>query len=163
MFFGIGTENVEFVRDECSFVGCGSCKFFNVRADQDGVESTCKRLDHKRLKFYRDDNVGYYCGQGSSVMCRDFEPSETSKWLRKHWPGTDEYVGSIPDGLFVDLRIGNDPVRYRVSLKEFYDGTFIKDGKIRCYGKEYYLDTPDGKDKQRVVEKFETPVFIDIP
>ena len=68
MFFGKArTTEAEDLRDAFCSVGCGECKYFNVKASLPGVESTCKRLDHKMVKFAGPWFKSYDCGQIPSL------------------------------------------------------------------------------------------------
>lgn len=162
MYFGVGTPEIEAIRDECCHVGCGSCAHFNFGSNP-GVASTCKRLDHKMIQFAVPWFKSYDCGQFSAHMCSDFKPDSMSKWLAAHWPGTDAYVGEIPENKLMWLVFnGNKEVRWAVKTKEFYDGSFINaDGTVRCYGKQYYRkckESPLGL--KLVTEHFDEPVGI---
>lgn len=168
MYYGEAkTPEAEDLRDAFPHVGCGLCKFFNVRADMPDVKGTCKRLDHKNIKFAVPWFKCYDCGQQSGVMCRDFAPAEWVKYLHRHWCGVEEYVGEIPEKAELGLTIGGDTsVRYVVRLKEFFDGTFVDDGTLRCYGKTFYVKR-NNKEKypigyELINERYEQPVLIDI-
>ena len=163
MYFGPAkNEAVEKLREEECFVGCGQCRFFNVKADLPGAVSTCKRLDHKTVKFALPWFKSYDCGQNAAHMCSEFEPSSTWKWLYAHWCGTDDYVGEIPSEERIWFTLGDDrSVRYAASMKEFYNGTFVQSGFLRCYGKMYYIrkrSSPIGYDLVR--EEYEEPMLI---
>ena len=163
MFFGEAKdEAVETLRDEECFVGCGHCKFFNVKASHPDVTGECKRLDHKVLKFAAPWFKSYDCGQSSAIICHEFEPKKLCKWLYAHWLGTDAYVGEIPPKERLWFTIGKDTsVRYAASLKEFYDGTFMEEGSLRCYGKMYYKRSRKSQIGYELIrEAYDEPILI---
>ena len=122
---------------------CGQCRWFKVDAYQPGVESICKRIEHKHFKFAVPWFKVYDCGRTNGIVCRDFEPAEYVKWLRDHWVSYDDYYqGDKPKGL-VFLTIDEDTsVRYGVLAKDFVDGTFIdENGELKWVQKKYYKRT----------------------
>ena len=163
MYFGVSDNpSVEALRDACPAVGCGSCVHFNVNNDRQ--RSTCKRIDHKALTFYRPWFKSYDCGMFNSVMCRDFEPSDTHPYLKQHWIGADAYVGEIPENQRTALFLNGDTgIAYRVSTREFYDGTFItEDLKLRVYGDFYYKRSKSSPTGYNLVQNtYEEPRLID--
>lgn len=165
MYFGVSDNPaVENLRDDFCHVGCGMCSHFSARADQPGCESTCKRIDHKKIQFYHPWFKSYDCGQFTAIMCRDFCPASTAPKLVEEWVGTDEYVGDIPEEsrMYVFLN-GDKNIAFAISTKEFYEGSFItEDLKLRAYGRMYYKmkrSAPTGY--ELVKEAYETPVEMD--
>lgn len=132
--------------DEREHYFCGDCKYFNVRADMDGVQSTCKRINHKTIQFYRPWFKSYDCGQHSGTVCCEFEPSERNVYAKEHWDGFENYWNSYKkywntrtdsDGcsFFLD---GNTDVGYRVKLTDFVFGTmYNEDGTLKAYERFY--------------------------
>lgn len=116
-------------------VSCGQCVYFNVKADMADVESTCKRLDHKHLRFAVPWFKSYDCGQSNGYICREFVPDAAlHPYLAAHWEGFEEKKGLL--GLVVD---GDTSVRYMVRCKDFADGTFLNDdGSLKWVEKVYY-------------------------
>lgn len=121
---------------------CGQCKYFKVNADMEGVESTCKRLDHKHLKFAKPWFKSYDCGQFVGRVCKEFEPADYCVWLKKHWVSYDDYhqddiIGDDAKSYFC---LDNDfSVRYGVLTKDFVDGTMFDDnGDLKWVEKVYY-------------------------
>ena len=165
MYFGVSDNPaVENLRDDFCHVGCGMCSHFSVMADQPGHESTCKRIDHKRIQFYHPWFKSYDCGQFMGIMCKDFSPASTAPKLVEEWLGTDEYVGDIPEDSMMSVFLnGNKKKAFFVKMKEFYEGTFItEDLKLRSYGEMYYKikrSSPTGYELVR--NTYTDPVEID--
>lgn len=128
----------EAVKDNIGCVMCGNCRWFNCNADR--IESTCKRLDHKKYQFAKPWFKSYDCGQFTQQICRDFQPSSVYKYLFEHWTNFDDFVGEILDNETVSLVIdGDHSIRYKVRYKDFADGLFIdKNGKLKWTEKSYY-------------------------
>lgn len=131
------------LQDMCYFVGCGSCKHFNVRADMDGVESTCKRIDHKHIQFAKPWFKSYDCGQYTRTMCNDFEPDEGHVYLYKHWTDPIDYACKGDESRIkgkIWLCLDKDQsVRYAVTMRDFWYGTFLnEDGSLKWIEKMYY-------------------------
>lgn len=163
MFFGVGSPEIEAVRDEYCHVGCGNCAYFNFGCDP-GVESTCKRIDHKKIRFAVPWFKSYDCGQYTAHMCAEFQPDSSCKWLAAHWPGTDAYVGEIPDDAMMWMTFGgNTKVRWAIKTKEFYEGSFQNpDGTVRCWRKMYYKKTKESPFGYKLIqEKFVSPRNVD--
>ena len=129
------TTNENWLRLEC-----GQCKYFKVNADMENVESTCKRLDHKHLRFAKKIFKSYDCGQWQTNTCADFEPNNGVLWLVKHWNEVKNQIIHYKDNDVIMLNIdGNADVRYAISAIEFYNNTFINaDGSLRWLYKYYY-------------------------
>ena len=131
------------LQDTCYFVGCGSCKHFNVRSDLDGVEPTCKRIDHKHIQFAKPWFKSYDCGMQSSIMCNDFEPSEWCVYLYNHWTDPIDYAcmgdeSRISGKLYLCLD-KDQSVRYAVKMRDFWYNTFLnEDGSLKWIEKMYY-------------------------
>lgn len=128
--------------DEWCRLECRECKHFNAKADMNGVESTCKRLDHKHLRFAKKIFQSYDCGCHDTHTCSDFEPDEKKvPWLYNHWNEVKEQI--IPYGEFetIELNVdGNTDVRYVIWANDFYNNTFInKDGSLKWVYKYYQV------------------------
>lgn len=178
MHFGTGNDAVEKLRDEFNYIGCGLCKHFRVRADLDGVASTCKRLDHKKVRFYAPWFVCYACGDQYDYLCNDFEPAfDRAPALKSLWTGVDDYVGSIPDSARIPLTLKRDPENiYYVRASDFYDGSFIQDGNLRVIAittfkpTKLWLDSTESSERLKkylmgqtaVRENYDEPVLIPI-
>lgn len=131
-------------KDECCRIDCGHCIHFKVNADQANVESTCKRLDHKHLKFAKPWFKSYDCGQFCGCPCRDFAPKPLYKWLYEHWEGFDDfYRDEDLTKKTVSLVIDGDfSVRYHVKALDFINNTFLnEDGSLNWFEKIYYKQT----------------------
>lgn len=132
-------------------VFCGECARYKVNADMDGVESSCARLDHKRIRFCKKAFLAYDCGRLSSNICRDFVPSPLSPHLQSIWKDYDSYEPFLPRDE-VALEDSSFPgVIFFVSQSAFADGGFLADdGSIRWTRKQYYkarqlwTEFPDG-------------------
>lgn len=131
----------EALRDAWPCLRCGDCVFFNVRADMDGVESQCKRLDHKKYRFAVPWFKSYDCGQFTGTVCRDFVPDRVlCPYLASHWTGFDAYYGAIsPDDMIALAIDGDQSVRYNVRRIDFVDNTFLDEhGALKWIKKCYY-------------------------
>ena len=128
----------ELFEENWSCLQCGQCKYFKVDADRS--VSTCKRLDHKHIKFAVPWFKSYDCGQYSGSVCRDFEPSDLVPWLKEHWISWDDYwEGEELKGTISLVLDGDTSIRYVVSRKDFTDGTFLDaDGNLKWIEKTYY-------------------------
>jgi hypothetical protein len=128
------------IRDEWSCLQCGQCKHFKAGADREGIESTCKRLDHKHIKFAKPWFKSYDCGQFFGTVCRDFEPAAYCVWLCKHWKGFDDYFAGEEFKGTVALVLDSDfSVRYKVKAIDFINNTFLdEEGNLKWIEKEYY-------------------------
>lgn len=129
------------LREDFPCLQCGHCKFFNVKADMLDVQSTCKRLDHKHIKFAKPWFKAYDCGQFGGCICKDFEPSPTCVYLYVHWLSYLDYFKHDPDdSSLIALVLDNDfSVRYFVKKKDFVNNTFLNpDGTLKWVKKMYY-------------------------
>ena len=103
--------------EEWCCLQCGQCKHFKVDADR--TVSTCKRIDHKHIKFAFPYFKSYDCGQFSPFVCKDFEPSDTCPWLKEHWKGWNDYwEGEEPSGTIGFIL--NDQGNLKWIEKEYY-------------------------------------------
>ena len=135
------------IYDEWCHLGCGDCEYCNSKADMDGVESQCKRIDHKHLQFAVPWFKSYDCGQLSGITCADFKPLEIRKWLYEHWVSIDDYMRAYEEiegkpyvrgylGLCIDK---DTSVRYYVNYKDFFYNKFLnEDGSLKWVKKCYY-------------------------
>ena len=120
---------------------CGQCRWFKSNAEQPTVESTCKRIDHKKFRFAMPWFKSYDCGRSHGIVCRDFEPASWCKWLKEHWVSYDDYYqGDKPSFPLIGFTLGNDTtVRYMVKSEDFINNTFIdSDGNLKWVRKMYY-------------------------
>lgn len=140
--------------DEWPCLQHGQCKYFNVNADRE--TSTCKRIDHKKIKFAKPWFKSYDCGQYSQHICAEFEPRDSCKWLKEHWDGVHGYFGKSyqPKGM-IWFTIGEDTsVRYGVPYKNFWDGSFVDfNGELNWIEKMYYKRTKGGFGYSLIREK----------
>lgn len=120
-------------------IECGMCKWFKVNADIQGVGSTCKRLDHKHLRFAKKTFKCYDCGQKETHVCADFEPNNGCVWLKTHWEDVKEQIMTYNDKDVIFLNVGGDTdVRYAIKATEFYNNTFISADKTLRWIYKYY-------------------------
>lgn len=147
--------NLELI-DACPRLTCGMCEFFKVNAEMEGIESTCKRLDHKKFKFATPWFKSYDCGLHSGCVCTEFKPSENSKYLHEHWTGFEDYFGEIDPKETVGLEIdGNREVRFHVRRTDFVNGTFINsDGNLKWVKKQYYKRTRKSPTGYELITEF---------
>lgn len=128
---------------------CGECKHFQVNADR-REDTTCKRIDHKRIQFAVPWFKSYDCGQFSSGgVCADFEPGVGVPWLKEHWTGIEDYIvdwekeerrSFFGKNNYVTLILdGNKDVRYRVRKDDYFYNRFLNDdGSLKWVEKYYY-------------------------
>lgn len=131
--------------EDCPRIMCRHCKYW--RCDADRNASLCKRLDHKRIQFYRPWFASYDCG-ANHLICADFEPSNPSHAMYKDWEGFEDYWRAFKiawltksisrDGapLTVD---GNREVTYYVPLQVFLYGPLVTGGKLQATKKDYQV------------------------
>ena len=120
------------VYEEYCHIGCGSCKYFQVNADMRD-DTTCKRIDHKKIKFAVPWFKSYDCGQLSGIICSDFTPKEGCKWLYEHWVSIEDYCKEYEEiegkprikGMLGFCINGDRSIRYYVRYKDFYDNDFL--------------------------------------
>lgn len=126
--------------DEWISLQCGDCKWFNCKADFTNEKSTCKRLDHKHLKFAKKIFKCYDCGKTQETICADFEPRADKVWLFKNWAKVKAQIIPYTAKDIIYLNIdGDTSVRYGVRATDFYNNTFIeKDGSLK-WVKRYYM------------------------
>ena len=112
---------------------CGECKYFKCNADQKDVESICKRLDHKVVKFSKSPFASYQCGEWNPPCC-DFEPKHPDYTDYQEWTSMEEvypiFVKAwLPYGKepkYANFVIGNDfDIVFHVPYKLFYFGGMI--------------------------------------
>lgn len=120
------------IRDNIGRITCIDCQYYNANADLDRVESTCKRLDHKRIKFYKPWFMSYHCGEQNTKICRDFIPNGVYKYLKEHWTDFNDWIGEISERETVALVLDDDfSVMYCVRYKDFAESTFLdEDGNL---------------------------------
>ena len=132
--------------DNCPHFGCKDCLYFNVNADRENVKSTCKRIDHKIIKFYTPHFKSYDCGQFSHIPCGDFIPKDLNRADCSGWTNFNDfwnvYVETwLPyrdENTTIPFIInGNRDVVYHVPLKRFIDGTMIENGVLQAIEKTY--------------------------
>lgn len=133
--------------DEREHYFCGSCAYFKVNADMPNVESTCKRIDHKKVQFYRSWFKSYDCNQFSGAICSGFIPADWCVAAKKNWDGFDNYwksykkywntnVDNDSISFFLD---GNKNVGYKVKMTDFVFGNMYNDdGTIKAFEKFCY-------------------------
>ena len=147
------------IKDNIGCVRCGDCKWFHVKADLEGFESTCKRLDHKKYRFVKSCFRSYDCGAFNQQICRDFEPDGLYKYLAEHWTSFDDWVGEISEKTKIGIVIdGNDSIHYYVKYKDFADGTFLDaDGNLKWVERCFYKRCSYDKSPIGYVLVHETP------
>ena len=143
---------------EVSNLRCRNCRFFNCRADMKGVESTCKRLDHKTIRFAVPWFKSYDCDFGT--ICSNFEPRDGQTAIKKEWEDLGGFSGWFPlwieqwrggktDGLLY-FTLGEDTnVRYGVKFLDYVYGKMIIDGELQAVEKMYYR-------KHRICKEYPT-------
>lgn len=132
--------------DTCPHVMCQHCLYYNIRADLESEQSTCKRIDHKRVKFADPWFASYTCGQ-YHLPCCDFTPKHPEYADFKGWTGfTDFWPVFVKAWLPYEnenitlpfILNGNKEVRYYVPLRRFLYGTMISGGILHAVEKTYY-------------------------
>lgn len=124
---------------------CDSCKFCKPNADMDGIESPCKRLDHKHYSFSKAIFYSYDCGQRNGCICSDYEPKDNHLWLIKHFKPEflKELNKRISPHATVGICIDHDwELRYYVTMSDFFNNTFInEDGTLKWIYRGHYRKT----------------------
>jgi len=151
------------IYDHCSHIGCGSCKYFQVDADR-RTDTTCKRINHKEIKFSKPFFKSYDCGQLSGIICSDYTPAEWHKWLYNHWKSIDDYCREYEEaenrprvkGLLGFCLDDDTSVRYYVYYKDFYNNTFLDEaGNLKWVERQYYKQVRSGFGYKLITEKRE--------
>ena len=128
--------------DACPVIGCNDCIRYKPTADLPWEESTCKRLDHKHVKFYTSPFKSYDC---DGPICQDFQPNGLNKWLARHWSPdflkswVGEYEAERPINRYVALILDGDrKVMYHVRYDDWFYGRFLnEDGTLKWFRKQY--------------------------
>ncbi len=121
---------------------CGHCKHFNVKADLPGEVSSCKRIDHKTIKFYTPWFKCYDCGM-HHMICSDFEPRHPEYADFRDWEGFDEAFpvwmdAWLPYRKKTDIGFilnGDRTTVYYVPFDTFVYGPLVVDGMLQTTGK----------------------------
>lgn len=131
--------------DTCPNLSCIHCKLFNIHADQPQVESKCKRIDHKKVKFAVPWFKSYDCGR-DHIICSDFIPAHPEYADLKEWTCFDDFWKMYVEAwlpykntkMYIGFTIGNDTrIRYRVPLMQFISGSMIQNGVLKAEQKVY--------------------------
>jgi hypothetical protein len=154
------------IDDEAPNLTCGSCKYFLVNADMDSVQSKCKRIDHKKIKFAVPWFKSYDCGQNAGCICSDYEPAKWCKYTYEHWTNFDDYWK-----LYVEQWLpysntnttksftlhNNTDINYKVPLLDYVYGNMIDGNKLKAIEKEYYKQdrNPKGYGYRLIHEKID--------
>lgn len=142
---------------------CGDCKYFKVNAEQENIVSTCKRIDHKKIKFTIPFFKSYNCGQFASMICSDFQPHDWNLNACKEWTSFEDYWDAYVEQWLPYKNTnkttaftlkGDTSVRYHVPLLDYIYGRMIKDNKLMAVEKSYYKQdrSPTGFGYKLIVE-----------
>lgn len=152
-------------RDEQYYWNCDDCKYCNPRADQDGIESPCKRLDHKKYSFAKAVFYSYDCGQRNGCICSDFEPNDWQLWLARHYKPEfiKEYENRIEDNDVMYICIDHNwAVRYEVNKKDFFNNNFLDaNGNLKWIRKGYYKRSKKSSIGYKYVWEYPDGVIIE--
>lgn len=135
---------------EVSNLRCNDCKFYKANADMDKVESTCKRINHKTVKFAVPWFKSYDCDFGT--ICSDFEPNPNYPALVKEWNELGGFqkwwqlwveqwlpYQKIDKYVYFTLN-GDTSIRYGVWLMDYVTGNmYNEDGSLKAETKQYYV------------------------
>ena len=137
----------ELFEENWSCLQCGQCKYFKVDADREDVQSICKRIDHKHVKFSKSYFKSYDCGQFRGIVCREFYPADNCVWLKKHWFSYDDYYQDEKIKGLINFCIDDDfSVRYGVKVEDFINGTmYDESGNLKWVEKMYYKQRKPSK------------------
>lgn len=138
---------------------CGQCKWFNVNADREGFESTCKRLDHKHLRFAKPVFKSYDCGQfGGCCVCSDFYPNKSARWLYEHWEEVKKQIITYKENELIGLCVDGDfDTIYKVKVTDFYNNTFLnKDGTLKWVLKTYCKSSRKSPTGYEIIKEYNT-------
>lgn len=134
---------------EVTNLRCRDCKYYKSNAELDNIKSTCKRIDHKKIRFAVPWFVSYDCDYG--CICSDFLPKEWLKATYNEW----EQVGGFDDwwplwveqwlpyqntDVYTWFTIGNNTsIEYGVKLLDYVYGRLYKsNGSLNASKKRYY-------------------------
>ena len=123
--------------EDCPHFMCRDCKYFKVNADRE--ESLCKRIDHKKVKFYKSPFSSYHCGE-HHIICHDFEPKHPEYADFQNWNGIDDYLNTFIESwhngkvqLNVTFHVGDDySIDYIVPFDLFFYGGMIEDNVLKA-------------------------------
>ena len=164
------------IYNECCCLMCGDCKYHQVDAER-REDTTCKRLDHKRIKLAVPWFKSYDCGQFSHVaICADFSPKESHVWLYNHWTCIEDYIADFEKeekrpffgkphegrayiGFCID---GNKDVRYYVNRKDYFNNDFLdENGNLKWVKKCYYKKSRKSPIGYRLITEYNKEVQND--
>lgn len=137
--------------DTCPNLSCRSCKFYRANSDRDGVESLCKRIDHKHIRFAPQLSGLYDCGR-NHIVCSDFAPAHPEYADFREWTGFEDFwVVFVKAWLpyentnkIIWFIVGKDTfTMYGVPLMSFVNGTMIENGILKAEKKRYYSECED--------------------
>jgi hypothetical protein len=154
---------------------CGDCKYWKYKSkyikNDDGesktqIISNCKMIDHNKVKLCVPYFQAYDCGQHGGSICCHFEPAEWNLTAQRDWTGIEDYIEFLDkyfyapsvfekrDGISkLDIRtvaLVYDGNIYNVTLRNWLEGTAVKDGKINyknwyeCKGRKRILHNENG-------------------
>ena len=124
--------------EQWNYIKCEECIYYNSIADLDGVESSCKRLDHKHIRFYTPWFKSYDC---NGCICSEFKPQKWIKWLYNHWKPEFNVAPSKNKTITLVLDKNRD-IGYVVRYIDFFNGDFLnEDGTLKWVYKWYYVRT----------------------
>lgn len=116
---------------DCENYSCGDCKYFRINADRN--ESLCKRIDHKKIKFYMPWFASYDCGQTMHIVCSDFEPVEWHMYACKTWTCFEDYWRQYKETWLPYGDIGTT-----LGFMDFINGTMVKNGVLKAVERMYF-------------------------
>ena len=150
-----------YTEENCPNIHCSCCKYYKSNAELENVKSECKRVDHKKIRFYKPWFATYDCGS-KHIPCNDFVPKHPEYEDFKEWTNFDDFwkvycktwLPKKEENSSVAFFInGDESTMFSVKLKDFIDGSFIKDGILNAYEKAYYKQTKSGFGYKLVKEK----------
>lgn len=124
--------------DTIPHLRCQQCEFFDIKADQEGHESKCKRIDHKKVKFFKNPFSSYHCGE-CHCPCSDFQPAHPEYADFREWVDMEDAWPVFRDAWGYEIRNyltfhvnGDYDTDYLVPFDLFYDGGMIEDGILKA-------------------------------
>lgn len=115
----------EFI-DCLGMISCRDCK--------KRISENCEIL--KKIELARP---WFACKESAKgCICKEYEPEEHRKLLKKYWRSTDIYIKGYNKRDVPVCKIGDQSVRYFVNFWDFYNGNLFDKNGLKWIYKRYY-------------------------
>lgn len=148
-------------------LNCNECKFcpkMNL-ADDNKKYTSCKLIDHNKIRLYTKLFNGYDGSIRGSDICKYYEPASWNLSSQKEYKGIDIYIEFMIDWhgtierlkniIYVTLCVGGidcyGEFQYHVGLYDWLTANFLNDNKLKYISKYKVERTPSGKPKGKVL------------